>query len=90
LDRRGPPGQQVEELGRGIIEGVGGSARTGQAMRFRDLWDRLIGDESGVTALEYALIASLIFLVIVASVQLMSGNVTDLYNTIANAVSDNM
>ncbi|MDP7242590.1 MAG: Flp family type IVb pilin [Rhodospirillales bacterium] len=59
-------------------------------MRFRDLWDRLIGDESGVTALEYALIASLIFLVIVASVQLMSGNVTDLYNTIANAVSDNM
>ena len=59
-------------------------------MRFRDLWDRLIGDESCVTALEYALIASLIFLVIVASVQLMSGNVTDLYNTIANAVSDNM
>ena len=59
-------------------------------MRFRDLWDRLIGDESGVTALEYALIASLIFLVIVASVQLMSGNVTDLYNTISNAVSDNV
>ncbi|MDP6785789.1 MAG: Flp family type IVb pilin [Rhodospirillales bacterium] len=49
-----------------------------------------MGDESGVTALEYALIASLIFLVIVASVQLMAGNVTDLYNTISNAVSDNV
>jgi pilus assembly protein Flp/PilA len=59
-------------------------------MRIRDPWDRLIGDETGVTALEYALIASLIFLVIVGSVQLMSGNVTDLYNTISNAVSNNM
>ena len=59
-------------------------------MRIRELWDHLIGDGTGATALEYALIAALIFLVIVGSVQLMAGNVTDMYNTIANAVSNNI
>ena len=59
-------------------------------MRIREAWDQLIGDDAGATALEYALIAALIFLVILGAVQLLAGNVTDMYNTIANSVSNNM
>jgi pilus assembly protein Flp/PilA len=69
---------------------VGGPAGRGQAMRIREAWDQLIGDDAGATALEYALIAALIFLVILGAVQLLAGNVTDMYNTIANSVSNNM
>jgi len=42
-------------------------------------------EEDGVTAIEYALIASLIFLAIVSSVTLLSSNVTTLYNKVAAA-----
>jgi len=41
--------------------------------------------EDGATAIEYALIASLIFLVIVSAVSLLGSNVTALYNGIAAA-----
>ena len=50
--------------------------------RRRD-WRRYVGDERGVTALEYALIGSLIFLAIIGAVAGLGGHVSTLYNTIA-------
>jgi pilus assembly protein Flp/PilA len=51
---------------------------------------RFGADDKGATAIEYALIASLIFLAIVAAVGLLSGEMTDMYNFISNAVSNNL
>jgi pilus assembly protein Flp/PilA len=51
---------------------------------------RLIGCQSGATAIEYGLIAGLIFLVIVAAVTAVSTDMSDMYNTVANAVTGNM
>ncbi len=48
--------------------------------QFRTFWR----DESGATAIEYALIASLIFLAIVASVQAFTSNAQNMYGKIAN------
>ncbi|HEX9570204.1 MAG TPA: Flp family type IVb pilin [Rhodospirillales bacterium] len=50
---------------------------------------RLIGCRSGATAIEYGLIAGLIFLVIVASVTLLSTDMTNMYNAVSNAVTGN-
>ena len=44
-------------------------------------------DEKGATAIEYALIASGIFLAIVLSVQLMASNINDMYDIIKNAIT---
>ena len=46
----------------------------------------LAADRRGVTSLEYALIGSLIFLVIVSGVQAYAGSVTRLYAVISTAV----
>ena len=51
---------------------------------------RLAGCRSGATAIEYGLIVGLIFLVIVAAVTAMSGEMTNMFNTVANAVTGNM
>ncbi len=51
---------------------------------------RLIGCQSGATAVEYGLIAGLIFLVIVVAVGTMSDKMTNMYNTVSNAVTNNM
>ena len=51
---------------------------------------RLASCQSGATAIEYGLIVAGIFLVIVASITLLSGNMTDMYNTVSNAVTGNM
>ncbi len=51
---------------------------------------RLIGCQSGATAIEYGLIVGLIFLVIVASVTLVSTDMSNMYNTVSNAVTGNM
>lgn len=40
-------------------------------------------DQDGVTAIEYALLAALIFLAILASVRLMGDAVVGLFNTVA-------
>ncbi len=48
---------------------------------------RLIGESRGATAIEYGLIAALIFLVIVVSVNTFAGRMTNMYNNISNAVS---
>lgn len=49
------------------------------AMRFR----AYLGDESGATAIEYALIAAGVFLGIVTVVQTMGDGVSDMYTQIA-------
>jgi len=48
---------------------------------------RFIRDEEGVTAIEYALIASLIAVVIIAAVSLVGQDVNLTFNKVANAIS---
>jgi len=47
----------------------------------------LIKEEDGVTAIEYALIASLIAGVIIAAVSLLGGNISKLFDTLATRVA---
>ena len=53
----------------------------------RKLITSFLHDESGATSIEYALIASLIFLVILASVTALGGEVSGLFTRTANAVT---
>ena len=46
--------------------------------------------ESGATAVEYGLIVSLIFLVILASVTAFGSKSTNMYNTISTTISSAM
>ena len=48
---------------------------------------RLVADESGATAIEYSLIAGLIFLAIVTSMFTLRDRVSGIYNTIGDAVA---
>ena len=48
---------------------------------------RFIKDESGTTAIEYALIGAGISVAILAAVQLVGSNVSALYDTVAAAVA---
>ncbi len=56
----------------------------------RKLAQRLKTEEKGATAIEYALIATLIFLVIVSAIGVLSTNTTNMYNNISNAVTNNL
>ncbi len=47
---------------------------------------RLAGDREGVTALEYALIAALIAVVIIGSVSLLGTSVSQVFSTVANTI----
>ena len=47
---------------------------------------RLAADESGATAIEYGLIVSLIFLVIVGAVTNFASHFTTVLNTASNAI----
>ena len=47
---------------------------------------RFINDEEGVTAIEYALIASLIAVVIIGAVTIVGTDVRQVFNNIANAL----
>jgi pilus assembly protein Flp/PilA len=49
--------------------------------------NQLGNDETGATAIEYGLIAALIFLVIVSAVNLLSGETINMYNKITSNVS---
>ncbi len=46
----------------------------------------LLSDESGVTAIEYALIASLIALFIIVGVQLIGTNVSTMFTEVGNSL----
>jgi pilus assembly protein Flp/PilA len=48
---------------------------------------RFVRDEEGVTAIEYALIASLIAVVIIGAVSLVGQDVNLTFNKVANALS---
>jgi Flp pilus assembly pilin Flp len=54
--------------------------------KFAKLMLRLIPSEKGTTSIEYALVASLIFLAIVASVIQLAGGVTSMYQLVASSV----
>ena len=43
-------------------------------------------DESGATAIEYGLIAALIAVVIIGALQLLGGNMSTAFTSVANAV----
>jgi len=47
---------------------------------------RFVRDESGVTAMEYGLIAALIAVVIITAVQLVGTNLTATFNTVAGSL----
>ena len=47
---------------------------------------RFLRDEAGITALEYALIAALIAMVIVLAVTTVGDKAANLYNSVANDV----
>ena len=49
---------------------------------FRDLQRK----ESGATGIEYALIAALIFLVIISAVNLLSSNLENTFNDVSNNI----
>jgi pilus assembly protein Flp/PilA len=44
---------------------------------------RIVKSESGVTAIEYGLIAALIAVAIITAVTLVGGNLTNTFNTVA-------
>jgi len=48
---------------------------------------RFLKDEEGTTAIEYALLASGIFLAIVTAVQLLGGQVLALYQSLADGLT---
>ncbi len=54
--------------------------------KFAKLILRLIPSEKGTTSIEYALVASLIFLAVVVSVTQLGGAVTRMYQLIASCV----
>ena len=56
----------------------------------RKLVNLLKSDEAGASSIEYALIATLIFLVIVSAIGVLSTNTTNMYNKISNAVEQNV
>lgn len=52
----------------------------------RKLWNKLVRDENGVTALEYSLIAALVAVVIIGGVSLLGSNVSKVFSTVANTI----
>lgn len=47
-----------------------------------------VNDQSGVTAIEYALVAMLIAMAVIASVALLGGEVRNLWQKVADAVTN--
>ena len=50
------------------------------------IWRKLLRDERGVTALEYALIAALVAVAIIGAVGLLGTNISSVFSTIANTI----
>lgn len=53
----------------------------------KNLLRNFIADESGATAIEYGLLASLIAVVIIAGASLLGTNINTLFNDIATCIS---
>jgi pilus assembly protein Flp/PilA len=56
----------------------------------RDMIARFLRDESGATAIEYGLIISLIFIVIVSAVTAFGNKASSIFNTAFIAISGGM
>ncbi|MBT8004778.1 MAG: Flp family type IVb pilin [Rhodospirillales bacterium] len=50
----------------------------------------MIKDRQGATAIEYALIASLISIAIIGSLTFFSGGVSDMFNNVSNTLQSNI
>ncbi|MCF4099496.1 Flp family type IVb pilin [Maritalea mediterranea] len=55
-----------------------------------DTIKEFLTDESGATAIEYALIGSLVSVAIILGVSALSGNLEAVFNAVATAFSDAM
>jgi pilus assembly protein Flp/PilA len=53
----------------------------------KSLVQKFIANESGATAIEYGLIAALIAVVVIAAVTKLGTNLSNKFNTIANAIT---
>ena len=53
-----------------------------------NLVKRFIKEDDGVTAIEYALIAALIAVAIISSLEILGGSISDTFDTIEEAVSN--
>jgi pilus assembly protein Flp/PilA len=53
----------------------------------RNLFHRFINDQSGVTAIEYGLIAALIAVVIITAVTAVGSDLSTTFNSIATALT---
>ncbi len=54
------------------------------------IFARFAQDESGATAIEYGLIAALISVGIILAVSALGNNLSTMFNTISNTLSENM
>jgi len=50
------------------------------------IFSRLVGDKRAVTALEYALIAALVAVVIIGGVSLLGTSVSTVFSTVASTI----
>jgi pilus assembly protein Flp/PilA len=60
-----------------------GTFKQSGTLNMRNLLHRFLDDQSGVTAIEYGLIASLIAVVIITAVKLVGTDLTATFNAIA-------
>lgn len=54
----------------------------------KNVFARFVKDESGATAIEYGLIAALLSVAIIATLQLVGTNLIAIYNQIVTALSN--
>ena len=56
-------------------------------MNLRELWIRLVKEESGQDLIEYALVAALIGLGAVAGMKTLANNIGNAFNSVGNSLS---
>ncbi len=54
------------------------------------LLDRFVDDDTGTTAMEYALIASVIAIALIGSMGLVGGNLASIFNASTNEVTESI
>src|ERR1700744_2527774 len=64
-----------------------GTALRSENRAMRDQWLRFLTDESGATAIEYAIICACMFLAIIGAVTTFASRATTMFNEIASNVS---
>jgi pilus assembly protein Flp/PilA len=52
----------------------------------REIFTRLVNDQSGVTAIEYGMIAALIAVAIIGAVSALGGQLSTLFGTISTSI----